>query len=578
MRFAFAALFAVLAFAANAQIIPSALTGRVTAGDAPAAGVTVTATSRARELTRTATTGAQGTYWIDVLEPGTYDVSFSRAGLTSLSRPAIVELGRIARADARLDASDDEETVTSTARTVSVAEWAWMTTRFTGEELDRLPRGRQAYAAEELAPGFVRRIPAVMDGGLFGPQGVTGEEILDEATVFRGNLPIEADYLPAGITVARTRSGSDGFFLALRDSISEGPEHFFETASGGRIGGAPLWFFAAGWSGDAADRGLENLAGLELKLEAQAGNAHAFMAMHLDGAAEYPEVDPAAAASVLRYTGVLSERFTAEALVARDHVEIFGIEDDSTYAATRFAYVLPSSSGDHVLAAGLSRHDALEGWSAFVGDRWSAGRWFIDAGLRWAQDVFDHELEPRLAVTFDLRGNGRHAVIASHGHYAYEDARLTTLGYAIAIGSSGSARADVLRREYEAGDIDQIQLDARYRLFDRLDLGANYTWSDRQIFDSEFPPTLEQIAHAWTGIELPVGDHVFGATFLQRFYTFEGDDHAPSDIALRYSVPVRRTVVTVAADVLNAFEAEPGPLDRRREARIHFSVRLSTGN
>src|SRR5688500_15318455 len=145
-----------------ANLTSSALTGRVTVGDAPAAGATVTATSRATQAVRTATTNARGTYWIGALTPGLYDITFSRAGLTSLSHPAMIELGRIARSDARREPSEDEETVMSTVTTVSVAETTAITTHFWADELDRAPLRRDVSAAATLSPTPLE-IEAILD-------------------------------------------------------------------------------------------------------------------------------------------------------------------------------------------------------------------------------------------------------------------------------------------------------------------------------------------------------------------------------------------------------------------------------
>src|ERR1043165_1863048 len=123
MRHALAALWIVLlAPTVSASTTSSAITGRVMIGDAPASGVTVTATSAALMQPRTTMTGARGTYWLGELPPGLYDVTFSHPGATTLTRRAKVELARVAHADAKLEPNADEESVTSTATQLSVAD------------------------------------------------------------------------------------------------------------------------------------------------------------------------------------------------------------------------------------------------------------------------------------------------------------------------------------------------------------------------------------------------------------------------------------------------------------------------
>jgi hypothetical protein len=76
-----------------------------------------------------------------------------------------------------------------------------------------------------------------------------------------------------------------------------------------------------------------------------------------------------------------------------------------------------------------ARENALRTDSAFVNDVWSIGqRWQVSAGARLdrnhAEDADgvvssdDRKLSPRLAVQYDLRGDGRHRVSASFSEYA----------------------------------------------------------------------------------------------------------------------------------------------------------------
>ena len=72
-------LFALwLALPALANITSASLTGRVVVADAPASGVTVTASSSALQHPRATMTNAHGRYWLGALPPGTYDVTFTR--------------------------------------------------------------------------------------------------------------------------------------------------------------------------------------------------------------------------------------------------------------------------------------------------------------------------------------------------------------------------------------------------------------------------------------------------------------------------------------------------------------------
>jgi hypothetical protein len=480
---------------AHAAITTTALTGRVFSGSAPAAGVTVTVTSPALQHPRTVTTNAHGFYWIAALPPGVYEVSFSRTGLSSLIRPALLELGRVARADAHLEVNEDEDSVTSTAIPMSVVDDPALTSHFDDGELDRLPLPLDRLSAARFAPGPLDG-PLLIDDVPVETTPFLGYEVVEELTVFRGAMPLEFE--DGNAIVARTRSGGEQFTLSLRDTYLEDEGNLFETASGGRIVAERLWFFAGGWGG-VAD-------GVNLKLTGQPGAAHNLVATYLHADDE--------SLGALRYTGMLTGRLTAEAIVTSE-----------SFGNARVSYVY----GDHLLRGGAS-DDAL-----YASDRWSRGRVGVTAGLRFDDD----QASPRLAASYDVRGNGRQALTASYGRYAH-GLDIFTAGFASAIGSTGTGRLDYLRREHE----NELQFDVRYSLFGRLQTGGGYSYNDSAAFAHR--------GHAWVGAELPLGEHEIGATLLERY---ERDAWA-SDLAFRYTLPFPRFRLTLAADVTNAFQAE----------------------
>lgn len=587
MRALAVALLVVFAapFAAVANITTSSLAGRVREGDAPAAGVTVTAIARATQQTRTATTSARGTYFINALAPGVYDVSFSRTGLTSLSRPVTIELGRVARADARLEPSEDEESVTATATTISVAGTTAITTHFSGEELDRFPMHRDPANATRLAPGLVNPYGITIDDMPSAVPWLLGEEITDEVTIFRGALPVELGRAGSEWVSARTRSGGNDFFLSIRDTVSsarwmtnapealgDDVEHLFESASSGAIVTDRLWFFAAGWGGDSAEQIEGGQHGFTLKLTSQLGASHELMARHLS--ADNEQLD--SGTTGIRYTGVLGERLTAETVVSR--ASFLGADEDALHA--KLSYV----AGDHVLSAGghvteqRSRFVSGDARAFFVNDRFTFGRFVLNAGVR--HDTFDGaagdgQTTPRLALTYDLHGDGRRAFAASYGQSANPfnapgiAIRVASIGYATAIGSAGSARIDVLRSSdrFDRRELS-VQLDARYRLFDRFELGGTYTHTDVDI------PLPEHLANAWIGAQFPLGTHEIGATIVQRYVDYLGETSAPTDLAIRYMLPVSRFALTLAADVTNLFSDDYHLMASPRAARFWVRLRM----
>ncbi len=565
----------------------TAITGRVTIADAAASGVTVTVTSDALQHPRTAVTNARGVYFVDVLPPGLYDVTFSKAGMTTLTRRAKVELNRVARTDAKLEPSVDEESVTSTATQNTVADTTAVTSHFDDATLDRLP-GRDY--APAIAPESYSPTGIAVDGVTPFYTGVFGsEDVIEQVTVTRAGAPVDTDAYGGRILAIHRRSGREQFFVSLRDTVSndawssggpyfqrngDGLRNRVEANGGGRIVSQRLWFFGAFWTGGDATRYVTEDRGVLVKLNGQLGGAHHFDVIYADGKDEtYASSDTWSAS--LRHTGVFGTRLVTDTVVSRASAYANvpqhgpplggGLRDD--FVSTRASYAL----GTHVLSAGARAWDTAfyDAHAFFVSDRWSASRFVVDAGARYdSNDGERDHVSPRIAMTYDLRGDGTRALSATFGKYVFGNGgespqRVASLGFAAAIGSSGTARIDVLRRAGAyARRMTSIQLDTRYRLFDRFEAGATYAYS--RFDDSEFILTYEpsHSGNAWIGAQLPLGPGELGATVLQRYIEYrsynpgtpgaEEQSVLPTDLALRYAFPVSRVGLTFAADVVNA--------------------------
>lgn len=575
-------LLLALTLPALANITSSSLTGRVSIGGTPAGGVAVTVSSAALQEPRATVTNAQGRYWLGALPPGVYEVTFSLPGHTTFTRRAVLELARVARADATLEESPDEDSTTSTATTLSVADTIAVTSPFDDRTLDRMPFGRVDTAS--LAPGADFGIFTLTDGVPSG--AVTSEETIEQVTVVRGAAPAEWEGLAGNTTAMRTRSGGEDFSFTLRDTITssgwndvENPHlpmqddrvmHFGEAALGGAI--APrLWFFAAAWRGEQAFPHALERNGSMVKVDAQLGRAHHFDLSYNDTAQSFGFLPYESDSASLRYTGAAGTRFTSEVLAARTSI---GASTDVFSARASYAF------GDHLPTVGFTsdRGEGPDFVSLYASDRWSYSRWNVYAGLRYDDAEFSNRLSPRLAVSYDVRGNGAHAIAASWGEYApaaqpANALRVLTLGYAMAIGTSGTARVDVLRRESRGFWQNELQLDARYRLFDRFEAGGTYTLANR--IDSGFMPLFpEQNANVWLGAEVPVGGHEFGATLLQRYLERYGRTVAPTDLALRYTIPLSRLGLVLAVDATNVLLAGDEPFLAPRAMRVWIRVRV----
>jgi len=585
-------LLLLVAFPLHATLTSSAITGRVIAGDEPLAGVTVTAASPVLQHPRTTVTGPRGTYWLGALPPGPYDVTFSRAGMTTLTRRAVVELGRVARADGRLEPSTDEESVTSTAKQLSVADTTAVTSHFDDATLDRLP-GRDFAAV--IGPDAYAPYDVDVDGAPLFLASVAGsEDLVEQVTVFRTAAPVEYESYGGRLFALRTRPGREEFFLSLRDTVSndawndggpfgnreDGVQNLFEAHAGGRIVSQRLWFFAGFWNGGDATRYTRDRRGVLLELNGQAGASHHVDAQYVTG--ETGSYGSSEVWSLLvRHAGVFGPRLVTETLFSRatSQASFFGpgapqvpppYRERADFLSTRGSWVLPTRHGDHVFTFGLNAWDmnAFDTTALFLGDRWSAARWVVNAGVRYEDTPRRSDrFSPRVAVTWDVRGDGMHAIAASYGEYSFGTAaapaqRIAALGYAIALGTSGTARADAVRRDGSFGTAStSLQLDGRYRLFDRFELGGTYTYTRFDARDL-YPIEPSHQASAWAGMQLPAGSHELGVTVLQRLVQFQGyspgsgsssETVTPTDLALRYAIPFSRLGLTFAADVSNAF-------------------------
>jgi hypothetical protein len=545
----------LLAFPVHATIVSSALTGRVIVDDKPVTGATVTIALRAAKSVRTATTNKRGTYWIAALTPGIYDVTFSRAGLTSLTRPVTIELGRVARADAKLDVSADEESVTSTAITVSVANTTAITTHYSADELERIPLRRDVSTAETLSPVLPFNEVILNDTVMFHPT-LLGEEALDETTVVRGAQSIELGRFGSSVILARTRSGRDDLFLSLRETYYAGEDdgHVVEAAAGGAAVRDRLWFFGSGWGGDARDLRVRNLRGITAKLTAQASESHHLTATHTDAQAKLSLFEIATTASALRYTGVFDQKLTAEAVASRADSEHPQLRDDVVSAKVSYR------AADHVVSIGGDRGTLTDVDAYFLSDRWASGRWTVDAGIR----LEDERTLTRVAFAFDLRSEqGSHAVVASWGEYLEAPQaqstsparppvlRVASVGYTSSLESSGTARIDLFRYE-GSRTMDQVQTDVRYRLFDRFEAGGSYVYTrngEPELFGQEIP---EHLVSARMGVQLPFAGREFSAMVLERYDA----TNWVTDLGIRYEIPIHRVSVTLAGDATNAFSAK----------------------
>lgn len=460
------------------------LIGTVMTDGKPVSGVTIVVSSPDLQGIRTTLSGPGGGYSIPALPPGLYAVIFERQGYQTLSKRARVELAQTARADAELKPSEISETVTVTAIEPTLLERPEMATTFDAVTIDRLPVDRSVRETLLLAPGL--KDDTIRIDGVRTMDPFLGES-MRETTILRGATPPE--YASADLVLALTKSGGNDFSGLLRDTIMSG-EHLFEANLGGRMVQDRIWFFVA--------TAEEEQSG---KLTVQPFAQHSLVGSYRDVAS-------------LDYAGQLNPNLIAQALLSDDS----NVVKASWFQSTeRF--------GDHALVAGYD--DEL-----FLNDQWHLSpRWSFHLGLRRDQ--------PRLAAIY---GEGRHRLAAAYSRYAGEDE--TMLSYGTILGRGGFVRVDAFERDGQKG----AHLQAGYRLFDIVNVGGNYTWSEES----------EDRANVWLTIVPPA--ILFGDVSLAILERYPD----ATDAALRYTVGVSRARLTLMLDALDLFDDDA----------YRFSIRL----
>jgi hypothetical protein len=559
----------------RASLTTASLTGRVTSGGATLAGVSVTATS-ARGTTRTTRTSSDGTFWLEALEPGSWDVTFAKAGHQSLTRPAILQSGRVARADAALEVSADEESVTSTAPSTGAAETLPVTTHAGDHFLDRLPLRRDPRSASAVMPGAHADTPVYVDGTLFEPL-LLGLDAFESMTLYRAATPLWPGAIGPGTIAARTRAGTNAFSASLRDTVTsgrwhegvpddEGVEHRLDLTAGGRIVRDRLWFFASGWRGDETGL-LSEVEGVEAKLTALPTQSQFAEATWIDAESSTSE----ASLVSLFWSEQRGEHLTLSAAGTRSRT--FGSESATLRASATVA--MPQRKGLHVLRAGVAGGDEAgdDGISVFLGDRWSSGRITLETGARF--DAATGDTRPRVVASYDLPTSEKQALFAGYAESLDArgvEARDWSAGYSLVLGTWGFVRADAIRRTQEGETFHRFELDTRYRLFDRFEAGL--AWAHDTSPQAEEP---EDLASAFAGIELAAGDGTLGFNLFHRWDAEGAEERLASshrtDAAVRYSRPIGNGIVTLGCDTVNVLQRRVLEASFSRSFRLWIRVR-----
>ena len=446
----------VLFLTASTALASGSIGGRATSAGKPLADVTVSASSESSPRPFVTTTRANGAYSLPILPPGTYDVTFSLAGHQTLTRRAEVRPFERTRVDASLEPSEEEESVTQTARSRDVHERphaAWTLDRTTA---DALPIGRALSSRFELAPQF-EMTRALLDGLSDDPR--VPPEAAENTTVVFAGAPAELGWHRGEVADVTTR-GEHAFGFTLRDTVTwrDGDRSHFSEAS---VGGS--WIFAAGAGQDDFRVGF--------------------------GKASF--------APTLRdtVTATLEASNFDDEIVRGTWLHVTPRVSALAHASKDFALLRADSflGGAHDVAAGLERREDADVLGGFLRDRFNASdRLVVEGGLRFEDD----ELMPRAGVVFGAETR----FIASYADYG-RGSEEGAVGIARQFAATGYARAMLIRRNnVNIATVDGI---FSYLLFT---FGGSATITEERT-----------LANAWAIIDPPLPGHDLSIAVLQRY-------------------------------------------------------------
>ncbi len=274
------------------------LVGTVKSADGQALpGATVTVRSSSLQGFREQITDASGDYSFKNLPSGTYTVSVSLSGMSTVEKKQVVPLGGLARVDAALGVKNVEETIVVTAETSSVLTTTHVGANYEGDTVRTLPTSRTLAGIAELAPGLTNDTPNadqisvagsfaydnvfLVDGvdindNVFGsPNNLFIEDAIEETQVLTSGISAEYGRFSGGVVNAVTKRGGNEFSGSYRAQLNnpkwtalnpfekannvqrtDDVNFAHEVTFGGPLVKDRLWFFLAGRKADTRTSGV----------------------------------------------------------------------------------------------------------------------------------------------------------------------------------------------------------------------------------------------------------------------------------------------------------------------------------
>jgi outer membrane receptor protein involved in Fe transport len=274
----------LIAATAAAQTIPTGtLSGRVTDGNAPLPGVSVTATSPNLQGARVTTSNLTGEFIVTMLPPGLYAVRLERSGFhpvettlkisgeqTSTLNVVLPEVTAVA---AEIAVSGRYETISTTATSAATYESQFVSTLPVVPDVAsyvNLAAGTVqfgAFGAQQIAGGVPSENLYLLNG-VVSSDNVSGnllplhiEDALQETTTTLSSVSAEYGRFTGGVVSALTKSGGNELHGSFRLNLTNPSwteatpltiEHtdvtneLWEATLGGYIVRDKLWFFFGG--------------------------------------------------------------------------------------------------------------------------------------------------------------------------------------------------------------------------------------------------------------------------------------------------------------------------------------------
>ena len=278
------ALTLLVAGTGTSQTIPTGtLTGNLSDGKAPLAGVTITATSPNQQGVRMATSTINGDYILDLLPPGIYTLRFEFQGFQTVDTVVKVSAAQASTVNAVMPQVKVAEEVTVTGNLETISTTATDASTYGSHLIQVLPVSRDASTYVNLTPGTVQF------GNAGGPQQIAGavpsenlylingvaagdnifgtflpfyiEDAIQEATTTISSVSAEYGRFTGGVVSTLTKSGGNEFHGSLRLGLSnpkwtaatpltiersDALDKVWEGTLGGYILKDTLWFFLGG--------------------------------------------------------------------------------------------------------------------------------------------------------------------------------------------------------------------------------------------------------------------------------------------------------------------------------------------